>query len=90
LKNGVTIENSKLQTPNSKLKNKIFVITGTLAGMSREKAKEEIIACGGKVSGTVSAKTNYLITGALPGSKLKEAQKLGVKILFESEFLKML
>lgn len=73
-----------------KLSGKAFVITGTLSSMSRELAKEKIKSLGGKVSGSVSTKTSYLITGAEPGSKLKEAQKLGVKIISEQEFLKML
>ena len=57
--------------------------------MSRETAKEKIINAGGKVSGSVSTKTSYVIAGEDPGSKLKDAQKLGVKIITEDEFLKM-
>lgn len=67
-----------------------FVLTGTMDGMSREIAKERINKLGGKVSGSVSAKTTYLVAGNEPGSKLTSAQKLGVKILSEADFLKML
>lgn len=67
-----------------------FVLTGTLSQMSREIAKEKIINAGGKVSGSVSSKTSYVVAGVEAGSKLKDAQKLGVKVLSEDEFLKML
>jgi DNA ligase (NAD+) len=58
--------------------------------MSRELAKEKIINLGGKVSGSVSKKTSYVLVGADAGSKFTEAQKLGIKIINEKEFLKML
>ena len=61
-----------------------------LALRIREIAKEKIIQNGGKVSGSVSNKTSYVIAGENPGSKLKEAEKLKVKIITEVEFLKML
>ncbi len=67
-----------------------FVLTGTLSTMSREIAKEKILALGGKVSGSVSKNTAYVVAGEEAGSKLTNAQKLGVKILTEEEFLKML
>lgn len=67
-----------------------FVLTGTLSTMSREIAKEKILALGGKVSGSVSKNTSYVVAGEEAGSKLANAQKLGVKILTEEEFLKML
>lgn len=67
-----------------------FVLTGTLSTMSRELAKEKIINLGGKVSGSVSKKTSYVLEGVEPGSKLTEAKKLGVKIINEDEFLKMI
>ena len=75
---------------NGKFKNLTFVLTGTLVNMSREIAKERIIKLGGKVSGSVSKNTSYLVAGVEAGSKLKNAEKLGVKILNEEGFLKML
>ncbi len=67
-----------------------FVLTGTLETMSRDDAKEKINALGGKVSGSVSKNTSYVVAGSDPGSKYDNAQKLGVKILDEKEFLKIL
>ena len=67
-----------------------FVLTGTLSGMSRELAKEKILKLGGKVSGSVSKNTNYILAGSEPGSKFTDAQKLGVKIIKEDEFLNMI
>jgi DNA ligase (NAD+) len=66
-----------------------FVLTGTLTTMSREKAKEIIQSLGGKVTGSVSASTSMVVAGDKPGSKFAEAQKLGVKIATEQDFLKM-
>ncbi len=74
-----------------KLKGLTFVFTGTLECCSREKAKEMVEALGGKVSNSVSHKTNYLVVGKEPGSKLAKAQKLGtVKIIDEKEFLNLI
>jgi DNA ligase (NAD+) len=67
-----------------------IVLTGTLATMSREKAKEIIQAQGGKVTGSVSAATSMVVAGDKPGSKHADAKKLGVKILSEDDFLKMI
>ena len=69
---------------------KTFVLTGTLPTLTREEATAKIEAAGGKVSGSVSKKTDYVLAGTEAGSKLTKAQELGVKILDEKEFLVML
>jgi DNA ligase (NAD+) len=68
---------------------KTFVLTGTLPTLTREEATAKIEAAGGKVSGSVSKKKDYVLAGAEAGSKLTKAQELGVRILDEAEFLKM-
>jgi DNA ligase (NAD+) len=68
---------------------KTFVLTGTLPTLSRDDAKKIIQSHGGKVSGSVSKATSYLLAGENPGSKFDEAEKLGVKIINEEMFLKI-
>ncbi|MBS0631467.1 MAG: NAD-dependent DNA ligase LigA [Verrucomicrobia bacterium] len=68
---------------------KTFVLTGTLPTMKREEAEQKILAAGGKVSGSVSKKTSYVLAGAEAGSKLEKAQSLGVPIIDEAEFLRL-
>ena len=75
---------------NSKIKGKVFVLTGTMESISRDKAKEEIKARGGEVSESVSKNTDFVVAGAVPGSKYDKAKELGVKIIGEKEFLKLL
>ena len=73
-----------------KFAGKTFVFTGTLEGMTRDEAGEKVKALGGKVSGSVSGKTDYVVAGEKPGSKLKKAQSLGVEVLTEAEFAEMI
>jgi len=72
------------------LSGKQFVLTGTLESMTRDEAKRKIVEAGGRVTSSVSAKTDYVITGTDPGSKLTQAQKLGIPILNEEKFKKLL
>jgi DNA ligase (NAD+) len=69
---------------------KTVVLTGTLPTLSREAAKEQLEAAGAKVAGSVSKKTDYVIAGAEAGSKLDKAQELGIAVLDEESFLKLL
>ena len=78
-------ENSLPQT----FKNLTFVITGTLPVWTREEAKAFIETRGGKVTDSVSTKTNYLLLGAEPGSKYEKARALGIQIIDEAELLRM-
>jgi DNA ligase (NAD+) len=87
-KNGVIVEKEEKRKAG-KFNNFSFVLTGTLSAMSREIAKEKILALGGKVVGSVSKNTSYVVAGEDPGSKLKTALKLGVKVLNEKDFLNM-
>lgn len=74
---------------NQPLAGLTFVITGTLPGMGRSEMEELITRHGGKVAGSVSKKTDYLVAGENAGSKLTKAQELGVKVISEEEILKM-
>ncbi|MBQ6772725.1 MAG: NAD-dependent DNA ligase LigA [Synergistaceae bacterium] len=80
---------SEIITTGDKLQGKIFVFTGTLDSMTRDEAGVKVKALGGRVSNSVSAKTSYLVAGDKTGSKLVKAEKLGVKILSEQEFLEL-
>lgn len=71
------------------LSGKSFVLTGTLQSLTRDQAKETIKKNGGKIHGTVTSDTNYVIAGESPGSKIKKAKELGIKIIFEEEFLEL-
>jgi DNA ligase (NAD+) len=71
------------------LAGKAFVLTGTLPNMTRDKAKELIEAAGGKVSGSVSKKTDYVVTGDEAGSKLDQARELGIAIIDEAGLQKL-
>jgi DNA ligase (NAD+) len=75
---------------SDKLAGKTFVLTGSLENISREKAEERIRELGGNPSASVSRSTDYLVLGTDPGSKLKKASKLGVRIIGEDEFLDLI
>ena len=78
--------NSLEENTDEKLEGKTFVITGSLEKFTRKEIEDLIEKHGGKASGTVSKKTDYLVAGENAGSKLKKAQELGIKIISEKEF----
>lgn len=86
---GVVTEGKAGQTDKQTFTGKIFVITGTLAGMTRNEAKEYITRRGGRVTSAVSKKTDYLLAGDDPGSKLARAEELEVRVIATKEFLEM-
>ena len=86
---GVTLQTADRKR-TGKLKDKVFVLTGTLQRFTRSQAKELIKAASGKVSGSVSGNTDYLVAGESPGSKLTKAKELGVKIIDEATLKKLL
>ena len=86
---GVNLESHE-EPVGDQLAGKIFVLTGTLKRFTRDEAGAMIEAQGGKVSGSVSKKTSYVVAGEAAGSKLRKAQELGIPVLTEEEFLTML
>lgn len=87
---GLQFTAPKLRKRQGPLTGKTFVLTGTLPTLSREEAKERIEAAGGKVSGSVSGKTNFVVAGEEAGSKLDKARSLGVPIIDEAALFAML
>jgi DNA ligase (NAD+) len=87
---GLSFAESGPAPAHGPLAGKTLVLTGTLPALSREQATERIIAAGGRVSGSVSAKTDYLIAGESAGSKLEKAERLGVAVLDEAALLALL
>ncbi len=90
LEAGIHWEKVKTTSHALPLAGKTFVLTGTLKNFSREEAKEKLEQLGAKVSGSVSSKTSYVVVGEDAGSKLAKAKELGVSVLTEDEFLKII
>ncbi len=90
LKAGVEPQVPAKTATSSRFAGRTFVLTGTLPTMSREDATAKIEAAGGKASGSVSKKTSYVLAGAEAGSKLDKAKELGVPVIDEAEFLRLL
>jgi DNA ligase (NAD+) len=80
---GLTFEEAGPPPGEGPLAEKSFVLTGTLPELTREQATDMIVGAGGKVTGSVSRKTSYVVAGASPGSKLAQAERLGVPVLDE-------
>jgi DNA ligase (NAD+) len=89
---GVRWDGARRQIPvsSSLVTGKTFVLTGSLASLSRDEAKSKIEALGGRVSASVSRKTDFVVVGSDPGNKLSEATRLGIKVLDEREFTELL
>ena len=90
INDGLNLSMVKKEKKSSLLDGASFVLTGTLYSMSREKAKEKILANGGIVLSTVSKNISFVVAGENPGSKYVKAQKLGITILPENKFLEMI
>lgn len=90
IKAGVHWEKVKVSKQDLPLKDQTFVLTGTLHSLTRDEAKEKLESLGAKVTGSVSAKTNYVVVGEDPGSKLTKAKELKVTTMDEKEFLHFL
>ena len=86
---GLNMTYDKKSTNDDRFKGKTFVLTGTLPTMKRDDAKKLIESFGGKVSGSVSKKTDYVVAGEEAGSKLTKAQSLGVAVISEEDLLEM-
>ncbi len=87
---GVRVSRIAAQSKSGPLKGQVFVLTGTLASLEREAAKEKIRSLGGGVSESVSKKTTYVVAGENPGSKYAKAKELGVKVINEKDFLRII
>lgn len=86
LASGVTIQHDRPESGSRNLEGRRFVLTGTLASMTRDEAKKRIEKAGGQVSASVSGKIDYVVAGDAPGSKLDKARALGVRVIDEAGF----
>lgn len=87
---GVILSRASVINEKTRITGKIFVLTGTMERISRDEAKQLIKQAGGRVSSSVSAKTDYVVAGAAPGSKFTKAKELKIKIIDEKEFLELI
>ena len=87
---GLQFEQAGAAPGDGPLHDKTFVLTGTLPDLTREEATERILAAGGRVTSSVSKKTDYLVAGDSPGSKLEKAERLGAPVLDEPGLLSLL
>ncbi|MBI4589400.1 MAG: NAD-dependent DNA ligase LigA, partial [Candidatus Rokubacteria bacterium] len=86
---GVTMREEGIGEGARPLAGKTFVLTGGLRATTRDEAKDLIIKLGGRVTGSVSKKTDYVVVGEDPGSKADDAKRLGIRTLDEDEFLRL-
>jgi DNA ligase (NAD+) len=89
-KTGVEVRPLRVNAEGLPLQGKTFVFTGSLQRFRREEAKERVEALGGRVASSVSKKTDYVVAGADPGSKLDDARRLGVRVIDEEEFERLI
>jgi DNA ligase (NAD+) len=89
LKLGVQLQEVKIQSDNL-FSSKVVVITGSFNSIARSQLKEELIRSGARVSSSVSSRTDFLVAGEKPGSKLKKALDLGIEVLEEDNVLRIL
>ncbi len=86
---GVQLQEVKIQSDNL-FSSKVVVITGSFNNIARSQLKEELIRSGARVSSSVSSRTDFLVAGEKPGSKLKKALDLGIEVLEEDNVLRIL
>jgi DNA ligase (NAD+) len=90
LESGLAVQDEKaVRMADNAVSGKTFVVTGTLSRFSRQDAEDRIKKLGGRAAGSVSGKTDYVVAGESPGSKLSKARELGVKVITEDEFIKL-